>query len=247
MTVSPNPHHVGVLGHSPEGAALCWNEICRHSTTLGHPAHPDLTMDCISFEHAMTAWGTGDHGAVRRILTVSADRLAGAGARFFVCPDNTAHLALETPGPELPLPGLHIVEVVAEQARRNRYRRVAILGTRFTMTGPLYPRELGRVGIEAVIPSEEDREMIHRLIFGELVHGHGSAEATRAFHDLVARMARDQGCDAVAAVCTEIPLALTSATSPLPVLDSTRLLAQAAAEVGHGIRPLPTWSGGQVR
>ncbi len=242
-----SPHHVGILGHSPEGAALCWSQVCRHSTALGHTAHPDLTMDCISFQHAMPAWDAGDYSRVRALLFVSADRLAKAGAQFFVCPDNTAHLALEQPGPELPLPGVHLVEAVADKARKNGYRRVAILGTRFTMTGPLYPRELGRFEIDAVVPDEKDRAMVDALIFDDLVHGRVTPEARRSFRDLAQRMRRDKGCDAVAAVCTEIPLVLTDDTSPLPVLDSTRLLAASAAEVAHGLSCLPTWSGGPLR
>lgn len=246
VTASPAPLHIGILGHSPEGAALCWTEACRHSVSLGYPAHADLTMDCISFQHAMPAWNVGDYAAVREILTVSARRLAAAGAEFFVCPDNTAHLALEAAGPDLPLPGLHIVDIVAEAARRNGYRRVAVLGTRFTMEGPLYPRELARRGVVTVVPDDEDRTMVDSAIFAELVHGRVTPLTRRRFHELVARLQRRHGCDAVAAACTEIPLALTSEDSPLPLLDSTRLLGRAAAEVARGLRPLPTWRGGEV-
>src|SRR6266545_2367290 len=74
-------------------------------------------------------------------------RLAGAGADFFACPDNTAHMALEQPGEELALPGLHIAEVVADQAARDGRTRVGVLGTRYTMEGPVYPRAFASRGI----------------------------------------------------------------------------------------------------
>lgn len=132
--------HVGILGHSWEGASLCWREVCQHSNRLGHPAHPDVTMDCISFEHCMPAWERGDYEAVRAMLATSVDRLARAGCDFFVCPDNTAHLALEAPGDPLTIPGLHLIDIVADAAQRAGHRRVGILGTRFTTIRTWYTR-----------------------------------------------------------------------------------------------------------
>ncbi|TWH16524.1 aspartate racemase [Rhodococcus rhodochrous J45] len=238
--------HVGILGHSWEGASLCWREVCQHSDRLGHPAHPDVTMDCISFEHCMPAWERGDYEAVRAVLATSVDRLARAGCDYFVCPDNTAHLALEAPGDPLTIPGLHLIDIVADAAQRAGHRRVGILGTRFTMQGPLYPRELAARAIEAVIPTDDDQALVHAAIFDELVHGVFRDETRASFVDLIGRLA-DSGCDAVALVCTEIPLLVSPDDSPLPVLDSTRLSGQAALEVALGTRDLPTWRGGQFR
>src|SRR5690606_26025017 len=135
-------------------------------------------------------------------------RLAGAGADFFVCPDNTAHLALETPGDDLALPGLHIVELVAERAATRGYRRVGVLGTKYTMTGPLYPRGLNARGIATEIPDDTDRARVDRIIFGELVKGVFTDASRRAYVEVIERL-RDRGCDAVALVCTEIPLLVT--------------------------------------
>ncbi len=203
-------------------------------------------MDCISFEHCMPAWERGDYEAVRAVLATSVDRLARAGCDFFVCPDNTAHLALEAPGDPLAIPGLHLIDIVADAAQRAGHRRVGILGTRFTMQGPLYPRELAARGIEAVIPTGGDQNLVHAAIFDELVHGIFRDETRTSFVDLIGRLA-DSGCDAVALVCTEIPLLVSPDDSPLPVLDSTRLSGQAALEVALGTRDLPTWRGGQFR
>lgn len=238
--------HVGILGHSWEGASLCWREVCQHSNRLGHPAHPDVTMDCISFERCMPAWERGDYEAVRAVLATSVDRLARAGCDFFVCPDNTAHLALEAPGDPLTIPGLHLIDIVADAAQRAGHRRVGILGTRFTMQGTLYPRELAARGIEAIIPTDDDQDLVHATIFDQLVHGVFRDETRTSFVDLIGRLA-DSGCDAVALVCTEIPLLVSPADSPLPVLDSTRLSGQAALEVALGTRDLPTWRGGRFR
>ncbi|GAA2271047.1 amino acid racemase [Actinomadura sp. NPDC048955] len=237
--------HLGILAHSAEGAALCFRTFCQEGfRELGPDDHPDVTLDLIALARSMPAWDAGDHAAVREILADSVRRLAAAGADFFVCPDNTAHLALEHPGDELALPGLHIVQVVADQAARDGRTRVGVLGTRFTMDGPLYPRELAARGIAAEVPDPSDRETVDRIIFGELVNGVFTEDARREYVRIIERLAA-RGCDAVALVCTEIPLLITPEASPLPTLDSTRLLARAAFDVAADRRPLPAWRGGR--
>ncbi|GGQ35113.1 aspartate racemase [Actinomadura coerulea] len=237
--------HLGILAHSAEGAALCFRTFCQEGfRELGPDDHPDVTLDLIALARSMPAWEAGDHARIREILAESAGRLAAAGADFFVCPDNTAHLALEHPGDELALPGLHIVQVVADQAARDGRTRVGVLGTRFTMDGPLYPRELAARGIAAVVPDPADRETVDRIIFDELVNGVFTEDSRREYVRIIERLA-GRGCDAVALVCTEIPLLVTPEASPLPTLDSTRLLARAAFDVAADRRPVPTWRGGR--
>jgi aspartate racemase len=236
--------HLGILAHSTEGAALCFLTYCQEGfRRLGRHEHPDVTLDYIAFGYSMPAWETGDHASIRATLATSVQRLALAGAEFFVCPDNTAHLALEAPGPDLALPGLHIAEVVADQAVREGRTRVGVLGTAYTMDAPLYARVLSTRGIAADLPDKDDRRVINEIIFDELVNGvftEGSRqEYVRVIDDLAGR-----GCDAVALVCTEIPLLVTPEISPLPTLDSTRLVARAAYQVAVGDHTMPTWRGG---
>jgi aspartate racemase len=207
--------------------------------------YPDVTLDYIAFGRSMPAWDAGDYDSIRATLSASVDRLARAGAEFFICPDNTAHLALERPGPDLALPGLHIAEVVADQAASNGRNRVGVLGTRYTMDGPLYPRALAARGIGSEIPAEDDRQLVNKIIFDELVNGVFTEQSRQEYLRVIASLA-ERGCEAVALVCTEIPLLVTPADSPLPTLDSTRLLARTGLAVGVGDRPLPTWRGGPV-
>jgi aspartate racemase len=239
--------HCGILAHSTEGAAQCFLEFCAEGVRrLGSHTYPDLTLDYIAFGPMMAAWDAGDYDSIRATLSVSADRLARAGAEFFVCPDNTAHLALGRPGPDLALPGLHIAEVVAGQAAREGRSRVGVLGTRYTMESPLYPEALAARGIASETPVESDRQLINKIIFDELVNG-VFTERSRQEHVRVITSLAERGCDAVALVCTEIPLLVRPEDSPLPVLDSTRLLARAGLAVGVGDEPLPAWRGGPVR
>lgn len=241
-----NHRHLGILAHSAEGAALSFQTFCREGfTRLGPHAHPDVTLDLIPLSRSMPYWETGDYDTVRAILRVSAERLAAAGADFFICPDNTAHLAFERDGEPYPIPGLHIAEVVADEAAARGHRKVGILGTRFTMQGPVYPRALAARGIACAVPEATDRSIIDTIIFDELVDGVFTDGSRAAYHRVIDRLA-GQGCDAVALVCTEIPLLITPDSSPLPTLDSTRLQARAAFDVAIGARPLPTWRGGPV-
>ena len=236
--------HAGILAHSVEGAALCLRAFAGEGVrSLGPHLHPDVTLDCIAYGHSMPAWEQGDYASIRATLATSVDRLARAGVDFFVCPDNTAHLALEVPGDDLPLPGLHIVEVVASAAATAGHRRVGILGTKFTMGAPLYPRVLAGSGIGAEVPDPEDRRVVDDIIHDELVNGVFTDASRDAYGAVIERLAA-RGCDAVALVCTEIPLLVSPSDSPLPTLDSTRLLARAAFEVAIGARPLPSWRGG---
>jgi len=236
--------HLGILGHSTEGAALCFRAFCQEGfAELGPHEHPDVTLDCIALARSMPGWDAGDYPPIRATLASSVQRLARAGADFFVCPDNTAHMVLEQPGEPFALPGLHIVEVVAARAVRDGHHRVGVLGTRYTMDGPLYPRALGRRGIAAELPDADDRAFINGVIFDELLNGVFSDRSRRGYVRIIEKLAA-RGCDAVALVCTEIPLLVTPEVSPLPTLDSTRLLARAAFEVAVGRHPLPGWRGG---
>jgi aspartate racemase len=237
----------GILAHSAEGAALCFLTFCREGfRELGPHMHPDVMLDCEAMGHVMAGWDAGDYPGIRAFLAQSVERLAKGGCDFFACPDNTAHIALELAGPDLALPGLDIGDVVAEQAVKMGMARVAVLGTRFTMAGPVYRRALPAVGIEPRFPNDEERADIDRIIFDELVEGVFSEPSRRRYVEIIERLKRDEGCDGVALVCTEIPLLVTADVSPLPILDSTRLLARAAFEVATGKRPFPTWRGGPL-
>jgi aspartate racemase len=237
----------GILAHSSEGAALCYLTFCREGfREMGRHMHPDVMLDCTAMGRAMPAWEAGDLTAVREIMAESVQRLADGGCDFFACPDNTAHIALESEGAGLALPGIDIADVVAEQASALGMTRVAVLGTRFTMAGPVYRRALPAVGIEPRFPNDGERADIDRIIFDELVEGVFTDESRRRYVEIIRRLKDEEGCDGVALVCTEIPLLVTAEVSPVPILDSTRLLARAAFEVCVGKRPFPTWQGGPV-
>ena len=238
--------HIGILAHSFEGAALCYRTMCLESVArLGPHRHPEITLTGVGMDDLLPAWDSNDLPALRAAFFEDADKLAAAGCAFFVCPDNTAHIALESPGGPFPIPALHIGEVVGDEASRRGFRQVGILGTRFTMTGPVYPGALGRRGIGWAVPDAADRKIVDDIIFNELCLGRFTDESRAAYVRIIEKLKAD-GCDAVAVVCTEIPLLVTDEVSPLPTLDSTRLLAKAAVEVAIDDKAMPDWRGGPV-
>jgi aspartate racemase len=227
--------HIGIVACSAEGAALCYQTICRDALELvGKNDHPQITLSSIPMARWLPAFDARDFQGVAAFMLESARSLARAGAEFAICPDNSAHLAWRWVEEGSPIPWLHIARVLGAEAARRGARRVAVLGTRYTMTGPVYREALGARGIEAVSPEGEDFERVDRVIWEELVDGIVREESRQAYNRVIARMAA-RGCDAVALACTEIPLLVRADDCPLPVLDSTRLLARAA--LLHAIGP----------
>ena len=106
---------LGIVAHSAEGASLCFLTACREgSALLGPFMHPDIVMSAVPMALSMEGYETGDHVSVGKNLARGVKQVAAAGADFYVCPDNTAHIVLEGITEDLPIPGLHIAEVVCE-------------------------------------------------------------------------------------------------------------------------------------
>lgn len=238
--------HVGIVLHSAEGALLCYRTaVFEGIAKLGPHNHPTITMSGRAMHHSLDLWDRLDLPALRTIFAEDAAAVAAAGADFFILPDNTAHIALESPGPDFAIPCLHIAEAVGDAARDRGFRKVGVLGTNWTMEGPVYKGALARRSIDRAIPEKAARAVIHDTIMDEYCMGVFEPAKTAFLQREIEKLA-DSGCDAVALVCTELPIVLNDENSALPVIDSTRLLAKAAVEVAIGERPMPEWRGGPV-
>lgn len=222
------PQHIGIVACSAEGAALCYRTICTEGPALlGSHAHPEVSVHTFSLAAHADCLERGDDEGVAELMLASAEKLARIGADFLICPDNTIHLAFPLVEPKSPLPWLHIAEVVADEAASRQYRLLGITGTRWLIDSPVYPGSLDKRGIDYLRPNDQERDEISRIIMEELVYGVFKPDSTDYLRSVIQRM-QDEDCDAVVLGCTELPLILSDANSPLPVLDSTRLLARAA-------------------
>ena len=220
--------HVGIVACSAEGAALCYRTICTEASHwLGPHAHPQVSLHGHSLADYVRCLDAGDLDGVAALMLSSATKLAAAGAELLICPDNTIHQAFERVEPRSPRPWLHIAEVVAAEAAARGVRRAGLLGTRWLVDGEVYPPRLAAQGVTCVRPEPADRVEIGRIIMDELVCGVFRSESIDRCVQVIGRL-KAAGCDAVILGCTELPLILDDANSPLPTLDSTRLLARAA-------------------
>lgn len=220
--------HIGIVACSAEGAALCYTTICIEAQEkLFKYRHPEITMHTPPFSDYMQYIWNGDWEKVAELMLKSTEIVAKAGANFAICPDNTIHQAYNLMISKSPIPWLHIAEVVGEEAKNKRFKHLGILGTKYLVRSPVYPDALKKFRISCEIPQEGDREKIDKIIFEELVNGIFT-EKSRVFFNKVLQKLKANDCDAVVLGCTEIPLLIDPDNSPLPILDSTRLLARAA-------------------
>jgi aspartate racemase len=228
------PLHIGIAGCSAEGAALCYKTICvEGEARFGRHAHPEVSMHTPSLAATMERIYRGDWQGVANIMLDSAEKLAASGADFLICPDNTLHQALPLLLSRSPLPWIHIADAVAAEAAARGCKRVGITGTRWLTESNVYPEKFDACGIAWQRPGEIEREELNRIIMDDLVCGVFKPEAVSYFQSVITGL-KQQGCDAVVLGCTEIPLIINDANSPLPTLDSARLLARAALKRAGG-------------
>ena len=221
---------IGIVVHSYEGGALCFLEACRQGAKLMRAHwHPTVLLSAIPMGLSMPAWEANDYIGVQKYLREGIEQVAQSGADFFICPDNTAHIVLEQLSASVSIPGLHIADVVCEEIKAKGWKRIGLLGTKWTMSGPVYTKAFEKYGIEKVIPKQESRKIINEAIFEELCQGIFKPETIKHFVDAIDYL-KEQGAEGVILGCTEIPLIISQDNSSLPVLDSTRLLAKYAVK-----------------
>ena len=228
------PGHIGIVACSAEGAALCYRTICiEGASLLGAHAHPEVSLHSHSFAQYVKCLDRDDWQGVGELMLDSANKLAQSGADFLICPDNTIHQALPFIQSRSPLPWLHIAEVVAAAAVERGFKCLGLTGTRWLIDSNVYPEKLEARGLRYLRPSSAERDEINRIIMEELVCGVFKPAAVEFHQQVIGRM-KDRGCDAVVLGCTEIPLIIGDQNSPLPTLDSTRLLSRAALRRATG-------------
>lgn len=194
---------------------------------MGEHAHPEVSIHTHPLSEYMKYIYKDRWSGVVKLMLSSAEKLKATGADFLICPDNTIHEVFDDMVNKSPLPWLHIAREVAGEAQRRGFRRSAVLGTRYLMTGPVYAEAYKSIKLKHMIPAKSVRDRIDRIIFNELVYGKIREESKKYFHTQI-RIMGNKGCDSVVLGCTELPLIVLPGESPLPVLDSTRILARAA-------------------
>lgn len=222
---------VGIIGGlGPESTIDYYRRILEGWERVDPSTAPQVVIDSLDVALALRLVAT-DRGALVEYLADSLLRLAGAGADFAAISANTPHIVFDDLVAGSPIPLLSIVEVCALEARRLGLRRMALLGTRFTMEASFYPEVFARHGIDIVRPGEAERASVHERYVGELLVGNFREETRRTIVSLVERLRDEEGVDGVVLGGTELPLLLSaSVVAGLPALDTTALHVAAIVE-----------------
>ncbi len=224
------PKHIGIAAVSPEGSALCYREVFRQAARLvGDTGHPRITIHNEPFEQYLQAALRSDWHRVGELLRRSSDVLAAAGAEFCITPDNLMQNGVHLAEVGSKIPWLKMTDAVADAVAGDQRKRVGLIGTKLVMYGSAYQTHLGMKGVELFVPTEDQASEIDAIIFRELVKGVVRPTSRQRMIDVICSLA-ERGCEGVILGCTEAPLVVTAETAPLPVYDSTTLLAQAAAK-----------------
>ncbi len=167
---------------------------------------------------------------LNEIMADAAKRLQLAGADFIILATNTMHLCVDAIKEAVELPFLHIAQATSSVIIKKNIKKVALLGTKFTMEKDFYKSVLNENNIDVITPDEEERNIIHSIIYGELVKGIIKDESRDKFKAIISRL-QSQGAEGVILGCTEIPLLISKHDVEIEVFDTTRIHAEKAVEM----------------
>ncbi|MBX3364237.1 MAG: amino acid racemase [Phycisphaeraceae bacterium] len=220
--------HIGLVGVSPEGAALCMRQISRQAARLLPPhLHPRITLHNEPLAAYIDAIRNNDWHGVGDLLRRSAQVLAQAGAEFCLTPDNAVQYAIHLAEHDSPIPWVGIPDLVAEAVVREGRKVVGLIGTKWVMLGAAYQTQLGLRGIRVLVPEAADVEHLDRIIVGELIYGKVRPESVETALRIIRKLA-EMGCEGVILGSSEVPLLVTAENCPLARYDTGDLLAEQA-------------------
>ena len=221
---------IGLIGGmSWESTVTYYNIINRTvKEELGGLHSAKLLLYSVDFAEIEKCQSAGNWGESADILSEAARNLEKAGADFIVICTNTMHKVAPEIQKEINIPIVHIADVTAEELKKNHIKKVALLGTKYTMTQDFYKERIEDAGIEVIIPDEEDVELVNHIIYDEFCLGE-IKEASRKQYVRVIEALKERGAEGVILGCTEIGLLVKQKDSSLPVFDTTQIHANLAA------------------
>lgn len=221
--------HIGIVGVSPEGAAVFYQQLTRQAArVLGPAQQPRISVHNEPLQAYLDAIRRNDWHGVDRLLRRSAELLSRCGAQFCICPDNAVQHAVQMAEVGSPIPWVGMTDLVAEAVASDRRSCVGIIGTKLVTSASTYQTHLGLRGVHVLAPEPEESETLDQIIFGELIYGQIRPESRLAALHIIANFAH-RGCEGVILACSEAPLLVTQENSPLPVYDAADILAESAA------------------
>jgi aspartate racemase len=227
------PSTIGIIGGmSPESTHVYYRHIVRrHEEVFGDHSYPRMVITSVSFQEYIDWQHSGDWQRIAEGLEREFHAVAAAGAAFGVLATNTMHKVL--PDVKSPIPVLNVMDAVARHFKVQGVRRLALTGTRFTMSDGFYQKGLERRGVGVIIPDGAEQTALHRTIYDELILGKATRESRARFAALTARLA-GTGAEVMLLACTELGLLCDGLALPLPTMDTAIIHAEAAWQVATG-------------
>jgi aspartate racemase len=222
---------LGMIGGiAPESTIEYYRTIVALHRERTGGTYPSIIIDSIDLPRMM-GYVAGDRPALVRYLVEELGRLAAAGADLALFASNTPHIVFDEVAAVSPMPLISIVDSMCRAAEAAGLHRLGLFGTRFTMSGGFYAAHFAKRGMEIVVPSADEQELLHKRYMEELVPGRFLPETRAETVAIIERMARDSGIEAVILGGTELPLLLREpAYGGVRMLDTMRLHAEVAVE-----------------
>ncbi|TVR99458.1 MAG: hypothetical protein EA423_12625 [Phycisphaerales bacterium] len=219
--------HIGIVGVSPEGAALFIRELSRQSHRIGGPnAQLRVSMHNEPLAGYLNAIRLGDWHGVAALLSKSAEVVAAAGAEVCVTPDHAVQYALHLAEHETPIPWRSMPEAVADAIAREGRSTVGLIGTRWVTAASTYQTHLGLRGIQVLSPDGDEAEDLDRIIVDELLKGEVRTSSREKVRQII-RNLEARGCEGIVLASSEAPLAVEPGSNGLSVYDAGSILAEA--------------------
>lgn len=221
---------IGLIGGMSWESTVSYYQILNQTIKkqLGGLHSAKVLLYSVDFAEIEGYQAKGEWDKSARVLADVAVRLEKAGADFIVICTNTMHKVVPEIESEISIPIIHIADAAADELLRHNIKKVALLGTKYTMTQDFYKSRLINKNIDVLVPNEKDMEIVNSIIYNELCLGVIS-DASREQYQRVIALLKDEGAEGVILGCTEIGLLIKPEHSPLPVFDTTEIHAKKAA------------------
>lgn len=223
---------IGMIGGMSWESSIEYYRLTNQAVRqrLGGVHSAKSVMVSVDFGEIEALQQSGRWEEATRMMVQAAQQVERGGADFLIICTNTMHRMADAVSQSISIPLLHIADATAEQVLARGFKQIGLLGTRFTMEEDFYRGRLeNKFGLEVLVPDQAGRDLVHRVIYEELVIGVIDPESKKAYQQVIQQLAQF-GAQGVILGCTEIGLLVKQADSPLPLFDTTAIHAQAAVD-----------------
>lgn len=223
---------IGLIGGMSWESTLLYYELINKKVkaTLGGLHSADCVIESVDFSEIAELQAKDDWKALDDLMISRAKKLEGSGAELLMICANTMHLCVEAIEKHTNIPIVHIAEVTADQIKEAQLDKVALLGTKFTMEKDFFKNILINKGIDVIVPDQKGRDLVHDIIYNELVRGDIKIESKKIYLDIIADL-KAKGAQGIILGCTEIPLLIGQEDTDIPLFNTTKIHAEKTVEL----------------